>query len=86
MRRCAMVGLGVLAGMVVGGGLAASASAAAPELGRCVKKSPHGGAGFSDKQCTNAVTSGGKRVRSSAIFRGLMASENLPECGMAVFI
>ncbi len=35
---------------------AASASAAAPELGRCVKKEAAGGTGFSSARCTTAAT------------------------------
>lgn len=60
MRRLKMIGLCALAAMAIGAVAATTASAEAPEFGRCVKKVTKGGTGFSDAKCTEAVGSEAK--------------------------
>ncbi len=59
MSKLITAALGVLAVLALAGASAATAAAAeGPEYGRCVKKAAVGGAGYSDKGCTDAVSSG----------------------------
>jgi hypothetical protein len=60
MRRIRLVGLCVLAALAIGAVATATASAEAPEFGRCVKKAVKGGSGFSDSRCTEAASSEAK--------------------------
>ena len=55
MKSIRVTGACMLVVMALGGVSAASASAAAPEFGRCVKKAESGGTGYSDSKCTKAV-------------------------------
>jgi hypothetical protein len=57
MRRLRLVGLCVLAALTIGAVATATASAEAPEFGRCVKKAVKGGSGFYDAKCAEAVSS-----------------------------
>jgi hypothetical protein len=50
----------VLVALAVGLVASATASAAAPEFGRCIKKAKAEGAGYGDAKCTEAVGSGAK--------------------------
>src|ERR1700694_3684726 len=56
MRRIRIAGLCLVAVFVVSVAMSATASAAAPEFGRCIKKAKAEGTGFSDAGCTKAVT------------------------------
>jgi hypothetical protein len=67
MRRIGNIGLCVAAVFALGAVTAASASASAPEFGRCLKKAVAGGAGFSDGGCTKAVASAAKYEWTSVI-------------------
>lgn len=58
MKRQTIIGICVLALLAICAIGASSAAAAAPEFGRCVKKTAAGGSGFSDKGCTSEVASG----------------------------
>ncbi len=61
MSKLIAATLGMLAVLALGGTSAGMAAAApeGPEYGRCVKKAADsGGAGYSDKGCTDAVSSG----------------------------
>ena len=60
MIRLRMFGLCLMAVMAIGAVAAASASAEAPEYGRCIKKAKTEGAGFSDSNCGTAVGAEGK--------------------------
>jgi hypothetical protein len=60
MRRLGIIGVCIMALLAVGGVSAASASAEAPEFGRCIKKAKAEGSGFSTGTCTAAVGSGAK--------------------------
>ena len=60
MVRVRMLCVCVVAMLAVGAVTAASASAEAPEFGRCVKKAKAEGSGYSDSGCTSAVSSGAK--------------------------
>jgi hypothetical protein len=60
MRRLKLVGLCAMAVFAIGAVQVASASAAAPEFGRCVKKAKAEGSGYSNAGCTTAVASGAK--------------------------
>ena len=61
MRRFRIIGLALVAMMAIGAAAAVSASASAPEFGRCVKAPKHStGPGFSDRSCTEAVSENGK--------------------------
>jgi len=55
-----MIGLCLIAVFAIGAVATASASAAAPEFGRCVKKAKAEGSGFSDAGCTASVETGAK--------------------------
>jgi hypothetical protein len=65
MRRDRLAGLCVLVALAVCAIGAASASAAAPEFGRCIKKAKAEGSGYSNAGCTTAVGSGAKFEWSS---------------------
>ncbi len=60
MTRLRMIGLCLVAAMAVSAVAVATASAEAPEFGRCVKKAKAEGSGYSDAGCTTAVSSGAK--------------------------
>ena len=60
MRRLSTIGLCLVAALAIGTVAAASASAEAPEYGRCIKKSKIEGAGFSSASCTKAVATKAK--------------------------
>jgi hypothetical protein len=60
MSRLRMIGLCLVAVVAIGAVAAASASAEAPEYGRCIKKAKTEGAGFSDANCNSAVGAEGK--------------------------
>jgi hypothetical protein len=60
MRRVRLVGLCVVAAFAIAAMQVASASAAAPEFGRCVKKAKAEGEGYSNAGCTTGVSSGAK--------------------------
>jgi hypothetical protein len=60
MRRIGILGLCVLAALAISSVAVATASAEAPEFGRCIKKAKAEGAGYSDAGCTTAVGSGAK--------------------------
>lgn len=60
MRRVRLVGLCVVAAFSIAAVQVASASAAAPEFGRCVKKAKAEGEGYSNAGCTTGVSSGAK--------------------------
>src|ERR1700730_17122976 len=57
MRGLRILGGGLVAVFAIGAIVTATASAAAPELGRCLKKGVPGGAGYSDSKCNKAVGS-----------------------------
>jgi hypothetical protein len=60
MRGIRIRGLCLVAVFALGAVVTASASAAAPEFGRCLKKATVGGAGFSDSKCNKAVGTAAK--------------------------
>jgi hypothetical protein len=60
MRRVRIIGLCVIAALAISAVAVASASAAAPEFGRCIKKAKAEGSGFSNAGCTTSVESGAK--------------------------
>ena len=60
MTRPRSIVLCVLVALAVGLIASATASAAAPEFGRCIKKAKAEGAGYGDGKCTEAVGSGAK--------------------------
>jgi hypothetical protein len=57
MKRMSIVGLCLIAAFAMSAIAVASASAEAPEFGRCLKKATKTGSGFSDAGCTKAVGS-----------------------------
>jgi hypothetical protein len=60
VRRFTALGACLLALLAICGVATASASASAPELGRCVKKAKAEGSGYSNGGCTTAVSSEAK--------------------------
>ncbi|MHB8233176.1 MAG: hypothetical protein ACYDHT_00835 [Solirubrobacteraceae bacterium] len=60
MTRPKSIVLCVLVALTVGLIASATASATAPEFGRCIKKAKAEGAGYGDGKCTEAVGSGAK--------------------------
>jgi hypothetical protein len=54
MKRFGIAGVCLLAAVVLGAIVAASALATAPEYGRCLKKAKAEGTGYSDSKCTKA--------------------------------
>lgn len=60
MRRFGILGLCLMAALAVSAVAVASASAEAPEYGRCIKKAKAEGAGYSNAACTTAVGTGAK--------------------------
>ncbi len=61
MRRFRMIGPCLVAVLAIGAGAAGSASAAAPEFGRCLKAPRHStGPGYADSGCTDPVSENAK--------------------------
>jgi hypothetical protein len=60
MRGWRILGACLVAVFATGVIVTATASAAAPELGQCLKKAVPGGAGYSDSKCNKAVGSAAK--------------------------
>jgi len=60
MKRMRIVGLSLIAAFAMSAIAVTSASATAPEIGRCLKKTVAGGAGFSDAGCLKAVGTAAK--------------------------
>lgn len=60
MRRVRVVGLCVIGALAISAVAVSSASAAAPEFGRCIKKATKGGEGYSNAGCTLAVSASAK--------------------------
>jgi hypothetical protein len=60
MKRMSIVGLCLLAALAMSAVFVSSASATAPEFGRCIKKAKAEGSGFSDAGCLKAVGTGAK--------------------------
>ena len=60
MKRSRLMGLCLVALFAISALAAASASAEAPEFGRCIKKAKAEGSGFSDAKCTKGVATGAK--------------------------
>ena len=66
MRRISIIGACLLAALAISVVATASASAAAPEFGRCIKKEKGtGGEGYSNAGCTTYVSSGAKYAWSA---------------------
>jgi hypothetical protein len=60
MRRITMLGLCMVVALVSSAVAVASASAEPPEFGRCIKKAKAEGAGYSNANCTTAVSTGAR--------------------------
>jgi hypothetical protein len=60
MKRMSIVGLCLIAAFAMSAIAVTSASASAPEFGKCIKKAVASGEGFSDAGCTLHVTTGAK--------------------------
>ncbi len=56
MRRVRIIGLCVIAALAISAVAVSSASAAAPEFGRCVKKAKAEGTGYSNSGCTTSAS------------------------------
>jgi hypothetical protein len=56
MRRVRIIGLCVIAALAIGAVAVSSASAAAPEFGRCIKKAKAEGTGYSNAGCTTSAS------------------------------
>ena len=69
MTRVRTIGACLVAVLAVAALTASSASAAAPEFGRCLKKATAGGSGFSDANCTKAVSTGAKYEWTNTIVK-----------------
>jgi hypothetical protein len=67
MKRIRIIGLCLFAAVAMSAITVASASAAAPEFGRCLKKAVAGGAGASDSACKKPVGTGAKYEWTSTI-------------------
>lgn len=91
MTRLRTIALCVLCALAVGLIAAATASAAAPEFGRCIKKAKAEGSGYSDSKCNEATGSAaryewvagpGSKPRFSAVER-FVGTANYRRCLMA---
>jgi len=60
MKRISVIGLSLFAALAMSAVMVSSASATAPEFGRCLKKGVAGGEGYSDSGCLKHVTTGAK--------------------------
>jgi len=60
MKRIRIIGLCLVAVFAMSALATGTASAAAPEFGQCLLKSPAGGAGYSDSKCNKAVGTAAK--------------------------
>jgi len=58
MKRIRIIGLCLVAAFAMSAIASATASAAAPEFGQCLKKAVSGGVGYSDTKCNKKVASG----------------------------
>lgn len=74
MKRMTIVGVCLTAILAMSAVFVASASATAPEFGRCLKKTVAGGAGFSDAGCLKAVTTGAKYEWTTTIVKNKVTS------------
>jgi hypothetical protein len=75
MRRVRIIGLCVIAALAICAVAVSSASAAAPEFGRCIKKSKAEGSGYSNAGCTTSAESGAKYEWTNSLSKAKFESK-----------
>ncbi len=74
MKRIRIVGLCLVAAFALSAIAVSTASATAPEFGRCLKKAKAEGSGFSDSKCNKAIGTGAKYEWTTTIVKKGLSS------------